>query len=146
MKKSQRMSLLVDVWQRREDDVAKQLAQDQQRLEADQRKLQELMDYASQYEQERNLLGLSPYLATNYQHFVDRVQQAITQQRQQIQRSEQQVNMTRRRWQQARAKTKGMDWLKDKSEREEQAVVDKQEQKQLDEHAGRLYFSRRGLF
>ncbi len=142
MKKSQRMQILVDVAKRKEDEVVKLLARDRARLLEDQRKLDDLRDYASQYDQERNLLGLSPYLTTNYQHFVDRVQQAIQQQMLQVKRSQQQLDMTMKRWQNARAKTKGMDWLKDKSVTEEVAIENKQEQKQIDEFASRLFFDR----
>lgn len=142
MKKSERMQVLVDISQRKEEEVAKALAKDQARLQHDQQKLQELKDYAGQYDSQRNLLGLSPYLTTNYQHFVDRLQQAIQQQEQQVKRSEQQVNMAMKRWQNARAKTKGMDWLKDKSVNEELATANKQEQKQIDEFANRAFFER----
>lgn len=142
MKKSERMQVLVNLSQRKEDEVAKALAKDQARLQHDQQKLQELKDYAAQYDQERNLLGLSPYLTTNYQHFVSRLQQAIQQQDQQVKRSQQQVTMSMKRWQNARAKTKGMDWLKDKSVREELNIESKQEQKQIDEFANRAFFER----
>ncbi|RDL43656.1 flagellar export protein FliJ [Marinomonas piezotolerans] len=142
MKKSQRMQILVDVSKRKEDEVVKMLARDQTRLQQDQQKLAELKDYASQYDQQRNLLGLSPYLTTNYQHFVDRVQQAIQQQETQVRRSQQQVDMTMKRWQDARAKTKGMDWLKEKSVDEEMRFSDRQEQKQIDEFASRVFFER----
>lgn len=142
MKKSQRMQILVDVSKRKEDEVVKMLARDQTRLQQDQQKLDDLKDYASQYDQQRNLLGLSPYLTTNYQHFVDRVQQAIQQQEMQVRRSQQQVDMTMKRWQDARAKTKGMDWLKDKSVSEESRFADRQEQKQIDEFASRVFYER----
>lgn len=142
MKKSERMQVLVEIAQRKEDEVAKAMAVDRARLNHDQQKLQELKDYAEQYEQQRNLLGLSPYLTTNYQHFVNRLQQAVQQQEQQVKRSEQQVGMAMKRWQNARAKTKGMDWLKEKSINEENVLADKQEQKQIDEFANRAFFER----
>lgn len=145
MKKSQRMQLLVDVAKRKEDEIVALLARDQARLQEDQRKLEDLREYAGQYDQQRNLLGLSPYLTTNYQHFVDRVQQAIQQQVRQVQRSQQQVDMTMKRWQHARAKTKGMDWLKDKSVSEELIYEGQQEQKQIDEFASRQFFDRMKL-
>lgn len=142
MKKSKRMQILVDIAKRKEDDVAKMVANEQTRLQQDQFKLQELKDYAEQYDQQRNLIGLSPYLTTNYQHFVDRLQQAIKQQEAQVNRSQQSVNMAMKRWQEARAKTQGMDWLKDKSVAEEVAAEDRQDQKQIDEFANRAFFNR----
>ncbi|PYF81749.1 MULTISPECIES: flagellar export protein FliJ [Marinomonas] len=139
MKKSQRMQILVDLAKRKEDSAAQQLARDKAKVLYDEQKLQELREYAEQYESERNLLGLSAYLTTNYQHFVTRVQQAIAQQEAAIGRSEQQANMSMRRWLQARTKTKSMDWLKEKNHKAELLVETKQEQRQSDEFAMRRF-------
>lgn len=139
MKKSGRLQILVDLAQRKEDVVAQQLARDKAKVQQDMQKLAELKEYAQQYESERNLLGLSPYLTTNYQHFVDRVQQAIAQQEAAVGRAEQQADMSMRRWLQARSKTLSMDVLKDKSLKAEQVLQDKQEQRQTDEFAMRRF-------
>ncbi|MGO3345006.1 MAG: flagellar export protein FliJ [Marinomonas sp.] len=139
MKKSKRTQLLVDLAQRKEDAVAKRLAGDKAKVEQDKSKLAELKEYAGQYESERNLLGLSAYLTTNYQHFVDRVQQAIKQQEAAVGRSEQQANMTMRQWTEAKTKTKSMDWLKEKYHTQECLVEDKREQLQSDEFAMRRF-------
>jgi flagellar FliJ protein len=139
MKKSRRMQILVDLAQRKEDLAAKQLARDKAKVQHDLQKLNELKDYAGQYESERNLLGLSAYLTTNYQHFVDRVQQAIVQQEAAVGRAEQQADMSMRRWLQTRTKTKSMDWLKEKSHKAELAIEAKQEQRQSDEFAMRRF-------
>lgn len=139
MKKSRRMQILVDLAKRKEDVAAQQLARDKAKVQHDLQKLNELKDYAGQYESERNLLGLSAYLTTNYQHFVDRVQQAIVQQEAAVGRAEQQADMSMRRWLQTRTKTKSMDWLKEKSHKVELAVEAKQEQRQSDEFAMRRF-------
>ena len=139
MKKSHRMQILVDLAKRKEDSAAQQLARDKAKVLYDEQKLQELREYAEQYESERNLLGLGAYLTTNYQHFVTRVQQAIAQQEAAIGRSEQQADMSMRRWLQARTKTKSMDWLKEKNYKAELLVETKQEQRQSDEFAMRRF-------
>ncbi|RBO83224.1 MULTISPECIES: flagellar export protein FliJ [Marinomonas] len=140
MKKSHRMQILVDLAKRKEDSVAQQLARDKAKVQHDMQKLAELKEYAQQYESERNLLGLSPYLTTNYQHFVDRVQQAIAQQEAAVGRAEQQADMSMRLWLQARSKTKSMDVLKEKNIKIEQTIEDKKEQRQSDEFAMRRFF------
>ncbi|TDO98291.1 flagellar export protein FliJ [Marinomonas balearica] len=140
MKKSARMQVLVNLAQREEDKVSELVANERKKVDLDKQKLQDLKSYAEQYDQERNLLGMSSHLAVNYQHFVDRLQQAIHQQEGQVSRSEQQYNMAMRRWQAARAKTKGMDWLKDKSIGEEERVEEKLEQARNDEFATRKFF------
>ncbi|MFT2097239.1 flagellar export protein FliJ [Marinomonas sp. 2405UD66-6] len=142
MKKSHRMQILVDLAKRKEDAAAQQLARDKAKVEQDVRKLNELKEYAGQYESERNLLGLGAYLTTNYQHFVDRVQQAILQQEVAIGRAEQQADMSMRGWLQARTKTKSMDWLKEKNHKAELMVEAKQEQRQSDEFAMRRFLDR----
>lgn len=139
MRKSSRAQLLIDIAQRKEDQIAKQLMSDKAKVLQDQKKLEELKDYAGQYEAERNLLGLSAYLTTNYQHFVDRVQQAIRQQEAAIGRSQQQADMTMRRWIEARTNTKSMDWLKDKYLKQESELNDRREQRQSDEFAMRRF-------
>lgn len=139
MKKSHRMQILVDLAKRKEDYAAQQLARDKAKVQHDEQKLNELREYASQYESERNLLGLSAYLTTNYQHFVNRVQQAIVQQESAVGRSEQQADMSMRKWLQARSKTKSMDWLKEKNHKAELVVEAKQEQRQSDEFAMRRF-------
>ena len=139
MKKSRRMQILVDLAKGKEDSAAQHLARDKAKVQYDLQKLNELREYAGQYESERNLLGLSAYLTTNYQHFVDRVQQAIVQQESAVGRAEQQADMSMRRWLQARSKTKSMDWLKDKSHKAELVVEAKQEQRQSDEFAMRRF-------
>ncbi|MEO9273552.1 flagellar export protein FliJ [Marinomonas sp. 5E14-1] len=142
MKKSHRMQILVDLAKRKEDAAAQQLARDKAKVEQDVQKLDELKEYAGQYESERNLLGLGAYLTTNYQHFVDRVQQAILQQEATIGRAEQQADMSMRGWLQARANTKSMDWLKEKNHKAELMVEVKQEQRQSDEFAMRRFLDR----
>ncbi len=139
MKKSQRMQILVDLAKRKEDTAAQQLARDKAKVMHDEQKLNELREYAEQYESERNLLGFSAYLTTNYQHFVTRVQQAIVQQEAAVGRAEQQADMSMRRWLQARSKTKSMDWLKDKNHKAEVLLETKQEQRQSDEFAMRRF-------
>ncbi|GAB3480918.1 hypothetical protein GCM10027340_12550 [Marinomonas epiphytica] len=133
------MQILVDLAQRKEDAVASQLARDRSKVAESKQKLAELKEYAAQYESERNLLGLSAYLTTNYQHFVNRVQQAVMQQEQAVGRAEQQAEMTMRRWLEARSQTQSMDWLKDKKVKIEQVADEKLEQKQSDEFAMRRY-------
>ena len=133
------MQILVDLAKRKEDSAAQQLARDKAKVQHDVQKLNELKEYAGQYESERNLLGLSAYLTTNYQHFVDRVQQAIVQQEAAVGRAEQQANMSMRGWLQARTKTKSMDWLKEKNQKVELAVEAQQEQRQNDEFAMRRF-------
>ncbi len=139
MKKSRRMQILVNLAKGKEDSAAQQLARDKAKVQYDLQKLSELREYAGQYESERNLLGLSAYLTTNYQHFVDRVRQAIVQQESAVGRSEQQADMSMRRWLQARSKTKSMDWLKEKNHKAELVIEEKQEQRQSDEFAMRRF-------
>lgn len=135
MKRSLRIQKLVELSQKKEDTVAQLLARQKAKVEQEKQKLLQLEEYASQYESERNLLGLSPYLVTNYQHFVSRLEQAMQQQKGAIKQSEQQANLAQQQWLTARAKTKSMDLVKDKHVKQEQLVEDKQEQRQSDEFA-----------
>ncbi|MCZ2723292.1 flagellar export protein FliJ [Marinomonas sp. 15G1-11] len=107
----------------------------QAQVESEKEKLTQLEEYAEQYRSEKNLIGLNAFLSTNYQHFVDRLGQAIVQQKQQIARVEQQSNFVRHQWIKARGKTESMDWLKKKHLTSEELVESKKEQAQSDEFA-----------
>lgn len=133
MKRSQRIQKLVELSQKKEDNVARLLARQNAKVEQEKQKLEQLQEYASQYESERNLLGLSPYLVTNYQHFVSRLEQAVQQQKGAISQSEHQATQAQQQWLAARAKTKSMDLVKDKHVKQEQQAEDKLEQRQSDE-------------
>ncbi|EAQ66227.1 hypothetical protein MED121_06080 [Marinomonas sp. MED121] len=135
MKRSERIQKLVALSQKKEDNVARLLARQKQKVEQEKQKLEQLQEYASQYESERNLLGLSPYLVTNYQHFVSRLEQAVQQQKGAISQSEHQADQAQLQWLQARAKTKSMDLVKGKHAEQERRLEEKQEQKQFDEFA-----------
>ena len=135
MKRSQRIQKLVELSQKKEDTVARLLSRQKAKVEQEKQKLDQLQEYASQYESERNLLGLSPYLVTNYQHFVTRLEQAVQQQKGAISQSEHQANQAQQQWLAARAKTKSMDIVRDKHAKQEQKAEDKQEQRQSDEFA-----------
>ena len=135
MKRAQRIQKLVELSQKKEDNVARLLARQNAKVEQEKQKLEQLQEYASQYESERNLLGLSPYLVTNYQHFVSRLEQAVQQQKGAISQSEHQATQAQQQWLAARAKTKSMDLVKDKHVKQEQQAEDKLEQRQSDEFA-----------
>ena len=139
MKKSKRIQTLVNLAQKKVDAVAKQLAAQQAKVLQDKEKLTQLEEYAEQYRSEKNLMGMNAYLTTNYQHFVDRLGQAIQQQKQVIARSEQQAAFVQQQWMKARSKEKSMDWLQKKYLTAEQVVEQKQEQAQSDEFAMRCF-------
>lgn len=142
MKKSKRLQILVDLAKDKEDKVAQVLAGQRNTLEAEKAKLIQLEEYAKQYESERNLLGMNSYLTTNYYHFVDRLGQAIQQQKNVIKRVEQQIELTMKRWLELRGKSRSMEWLQQKNVNLELAIEAKQEQKQSDEFAMRRSLGR----
>ncbi len=135
------MQILVNLAKEKENDVAKRLAAQQNQLQAEKDKLKQLEEYSEQYDSERNLIGLNSFLSTNYQHFVDRLGQAIAQQKQQVVRVEQQANMVKSQWLNARGKTESMDWLQKKHVKEEDRIEQKKEQSQSDEFAMRQFLS-----
>lgn len=143
MKKSARMQILVNLAKQKESDVAKRLAVQQTQLQTEKEKLNQLEEYAEQYSSERNLIGLNAFLSTNYQHFVDRLGQAIAQQKKQVLRVEQQSNFVKNQWLKARGKTESMDWLQKKHVTAEDKVEQKKEQSQSDEFAMRRFLSTR---
>ncbi|TBR43175.1 flagellar export protein FliJ [Marinomonas agarivorans] len=139
MKRSKRMQILVDIAKSKEDQAAKLLAQQRLKLASDKEQLEQLKEYANQYESERNLLGLNANLIANYQHFVTRLEQAVQQQNMAITQAEQQTSFALGQWLEARAKTQSMHALQQKHVKQEEKQEEKREQSQLDEFAMRRY-------
>ena len=136
------MQVIIDVAKNKEMQVAKLLAMQKAKVDSDKQQLRQLQEYASQYESERNLLGLNANLIANYQHFVTRLGQAIQQQNNVIIQSELQANLAMKQWLSAKAKTQSMNSLQNKHLQQEQKVEDRQEQKQSDEFSIRSYLNK----
>lgn len=142
MKRSQRLTSIVQLALRKVQDAARALAYVQEKLRADQNKLQQLEDYLVEYRGARQSMGakgMSAQQFMNYNRFSENIERAITQQTQQVATVARQVEQVRQHWQKLDARHKGLEKLYERLLLEENAALEKQLQKEQDEFAGRRH-------
>lgn len=142
MKRSKRLGTVVDLAQRKVEDAARALAFMQQKLRDEEHKVEQLEQYLLEYRetiQREGRKGFSVQEFRRYNDFSENVAKAIVQQTQQVKTVHHQVEQVRRHWQALDARYKGLVKLRDKSLLEENAALERMQQKELDEIAGRWH-------
>lgn len=148
MKQSQRLESVVQLAQSRAQEAAQALAFVQQRLQDEQQKLAQLQQYLAEYRDtvaQEGSKGLTVAVFRRYQDFSDNVGKAIAAQTQQVNTVHRQVEQVQRHWQMLDAKHKGLVKLQDKARQTESLLRQRQEQKELDEIAGRWHLRPPGM-
>lgn len=140
MSKPFALQAVLDLMQRRADDATQQLA----RLIATEQdantKLTLLTDYREEYArrfQSSAQDGLTPQQWRNFQDFLGRLDDAISQQREVVARSRQNTATGQQEWQRQQVKLKAMGTLSDRHRETETRRELRQEQKLIDEIAAR---------
>jgi flagellar FliJ protein len=140
MKRSKRLGTVVDLAQRKVEEAALALAFVQRKLGEEENKLAQLEQYLSEYRatiQSQGRKGFSVQEFRRYNAFSENVAKAITQQTQQVNTVKHQIEQVRRHWQMLDGRHKGVLKLRDKALTQENVEQERQEQKELDELAGR---------
>jgi flagellar export protein FliJ len=143
--RSPRIHLVLTQTEREEQQAMRHWGQLERQLGTEQTQLNELREYAAGY---RNCLsspsGTEASLSGGQiQHtlgFLQQVEQAIKTQTGKIRRLNEQVEEARQRCLALRAKVKGIENLIEKLENEKLCMLEKQEQKQVDEFNNRMFF------
>lgn len=139
MKRSQRLQVVVDLALRKAQEGARALAFVQQRLQAEQRKLEQLEQYLVEYReglQTQGRLGVSAQQFRIYHNFSGNVEKAIVQQGTQVATVSRQLEQVRQQWLTLDARHKGLEKLLETLRLEERIALDRQEQKAQDEASG----------
>jgi flagellar FliJ protein len=131
MTRSERLQPAVDQAERREQEALQRLAEQQQRSAYVQQQLDELERYRKEYSLSGGGLTVSALL--NRQQFVERIDQAIVQQRREVERQQQLTETTRLQWLQAHAREKALDSVVGRYRTIEQQSEQRQEQADIDE-------------
>ncbi|MCE1241888.1 flagellar export protein FliJ [Oryzomicrobium sp.] len=140
MAKAASLQPLIALMQERVDDATRILGTLVSAEQDAKSKLQLLMQYREEYVTRfRNASsnGLSLTSLRNYQSFIDRIDQAIAQQRATVTTSEQRTAEGQDAWLQQRNKLKAIDTLYQQRQAGEQLRENKREQKFQDEFAAR---------
>jgi flagellar FliJ protein len=131
MTRSERLQPAVDQAERREQEALQRLAEQQQRSAYVQQQLDELERYRKEYSLSGGGLTVSALL--NRQQFVERIDQAIVQQRREVERQQHLTETIRLQWLQAHAREKALDSVVGRYRTLEQQSEQRQEQADIDE-------------
>jgi len=146
MKKSERLTPLLKLEQNREQEQVKALGEARSAVAVQAEKLQQLVDYRSEYESMVSQEGTQGITATRlqgYHQFLNRLTTAIVQQEEQLQLVRQQETLSQNQWFKQRGAVKRMDNLIGRNVQQERQEEDKREQKMLDEQAQQIMALRR---
>ena len=136
MKRSRRFQPVVDDARRREEIAARRLGEARQQLREAELQLQQLESYRAEYARRLTVSGgMGSRQLQDYRCFLERLNQAIVQQRQRLHQLAEMERQCRDEWQARYARHQAIDKVQAGYLREEQHAEARREQKQLDEHA-----------
>jgi flagellar FliJ protein len=136
--RSARLLPAVEQAQRREQDALQRLAEQQRRSVFVQQQLEQLERYRRDYTLSTG--GLTVTALLNRQQFVDRIDKAIVQQIQEVERQRRVTEAARLQWLQAHAREKALDSVVARYRTVEEQSKTRQEQAEVDE---RMQYRRR---
>lgn len=127
--------------------AAKAFADAKRMLEEQRRRLDQLTTFRQEYRQQLQTSGddqgIDAYRLRDYRIFLARIDEAIVQQQQIVQRSEQDVAQRRTQWLQVRGRAQALNKVVDRYRSEERQAEDKRSQRQDDELARTLSLARK---
>jgi flagellar FliJ protein len=129
--RSERLQPAVEQAQRRQQDALQRLADQQRKLAQAQQQLEELQRYRREYAAGDGGLTVSALL--NRQQFVERIDQAMAQQRLLIERLCSQLDGARTRWLDAHARESALDSVVERLRKQEEQREQRLEQAEVDE-------------
>ncbi len=141
MKRSKRMQSVANIAKNKERDAARMLGQKRQQLEQQRQRLDELVSYREEYARKfesQGVNGLDARRLHEYRVFLQKLNQAIVQQRDRINQVHGECTIYQESWLSTRVHSKAMDKVVDRCRVDENKIMERQEQKELDERAMQL--------
>jgi flagellar protein FliJ len=129
--RSDRLQPAVEQAQKRQKDALQRLAEQQQKLAHAEQQLEELQRYRRDYSLGDGGMTVSALL--NRQQFVERIDQAIVQQANLVERLRRQLEAARQRWLQAHARENALDSVVERFRTQEEQREQRLEQAEVDE-------------
>lgn len=136
------LQTLLELMQNRTDEASRKLGQLIVAEQNEKSRLVMLEQYREEYAQRlRDAVaqGVTQILLRNYQSFLGRIDDAITQQSKAVLKSEQNTKTGQADWQSQNIRLKAIDTLSNRHETKVRLNENKQEQKLLDEFSSRRY-------
>ncbi|MGE5652431.1 flagellar export protein FliJ [Noviherbaspirillum sp. UKPF54] len=140
------LDTLIELATQQTDEAAKRLGRAIRNGEDAEQKLQLLLQYRDDYMarfQTTLQAGLSASSYRNFQHFIDKLDEAIKGQQRVVQDAQRRVTRERGAWQDSERKRMSYDTLATRAEKVRQLKETRRDQKQTDEFAARLLFNKR---
>lgn len=133
--RAKRMQVVLTLAIRHEDDAAQKLSQFREQLAQEERQLQELRDYAAQYLRDRSGLttGVMAHELINYSHFIQRLNEACNDQENKVERMRSLQQNLQKQWQIKHQKRKSIEDLIKRLQQEDDLILEKRLQKEMDE-------------
>ena len=132
---------LMNLAQHANDTATRKLGQLNQQQQGVQQKLDTLLEYRKDYQarlQEATRNGMSPADLRNFQQFMNKLDEAITQQTKMVEQSKISTLHGRSEFDTTQRKLKSFDTLQQRHIETQNKIAGKAEQKALDEHTCRL--------
>ena len=142
MTRSKRIRPVVEIAENRERDAARQLGVSRQSVAEQERRLEELLQYREEYNQRLTGEGSNRMGARKlqeYQVFLSRLNQAVEQQKLLLAKVKRECDEKSQHWAKHRTHAKVMNKVEERYLKQERHQEDKQDQKEMDEHALRRY-------
>ena len=127
--------------QHRNDSATRKLGQLNQQQRSSQQKLDTLLEYRKDYQirlQEASQNGMDQAELRNFQQFINKLDEAISQQTNQVEHSKISTQVGRNEFDTTQRKLKSFDTLQQRHIEEQKKAIKQSEQKALDEHTGRF--------
>ncbi|MDD2686432.1 MAG: flagellar export protein FliJ [Gallionella sp.] len=132
---------LMHLAQHQNDAATRKLGELTRQQQTAEQKLETLREYRKEYQtrmQEASGNGLDQANLRNFQQFIDKLDMAITQQAKAVEQSKNLTQIGRGEFDTTQRKLKSFDTLQQRHLQLERQDAEKTEQKNLDEHTGRL--------
>ena len=133
--RAKRMEVVLTLAVRHEDEAAKKLSQFRDQLAQEELQLADLRDYAAQYLHAQAELreGVSAHELINYSSFINRVNEACRDQEAKVERYKTIFGSLQQQWRAKHQKRKSIEDLIARLKQEDNLLLDKRLQKELDE-------------
>lgn len=132
---------LMNLAQHQNDSATRKLGQLNKKQQSTQQQLDLLLQYRKDYQtrlQEATLNGMNPAELRNFQQFINKLDEAISQQLKAVEQSKASTQAGRGEFNTAQRKLKSYDTLQQRHIETQNKAAEKFEQKALDEHTGRF--------
>lgn len=142
--RSKRMQVVLTLAVRQEETAAKKVSEVRDQVAKEERQLADLRDYAAQYLQAQSELrnGILAHELINYSTFIARLNEACVEQETKVKRYQAALESVQKQWRVLHQKRKSIEDLIARLQHEDNLLLDKRLQKELDELSSQQFLRR----